>query len=400
LACGRNSKTGTKYGTAAPMNRTVVSLFGVEPFKVGGIEMFARELSCQLAERGWKSVVCFLGPPSEQVRRYLDVPSIALEVLPNPLLFGWFGWQSIRSLSTILSRYRPEIVHFQFTPFLSPYPWLARLHSARRVYFSDQHSRPAPYVACRAALWKRAVSNSINFPMTAVISVSDFNRRCLTATGLLACERIRTLYNAVDLCRANTDAQAGKAFRRKHSIPLDCPLVVQVGWIIPEKGFPDLLEVARLVLAHDPDVHFAFVGESAYRNEYMQRTREMGLQDRVIWTGLVVDPLAEGVYRAADVICQLSRWQEAFGWTIAEAMAFNRPLVATRVGGIPELVKEGETGFLVTPGDVVSTAERILELLGDRDLRERMGAAGRKAVEANFNLKINVAKLLQFYGIC
>jgi len=74
-------------------------------------------------------------------------------------------------------------------------------------------------------------------------------------------------------------------------------------------------------------------------------------------------------------------------------------LVATRVGGIPELVKHGETGFLVTPGDVESTAERILEFLRDPNLRERMGAAGRKAVEANFNLKVNVAKLLQFYGI-
>jgi len=75
-------------------------------------------------------------------------------------------------------------------------------------------------------------------------------------------------------------------------------------------------------------------------------------------------------------------------------------LVATRVGGIPELVKHGETGFLVTPGDVESTAERILEFLRDPNLRERMGAAGRKAVEANFNLKVNVAKLLQLYGIC
>jgi glycosyltransferase involved in cell wall biosynthesis len=172
-----------------------------------------------------------------------------------------------------------------------------------------------------------------------------------------------------------------------------------VSSIIPQKGFPDLLEAARLVLAKVPDVHFAFVGEGAYRNQYMQQTREMGLQDRVIWTGLVVDPLAEGVYHAADVVCQVSRWHEAFGCSVAEAMSFNKPLVATRVGGIPELVMNGETGFLVTPGDVGSTAERILELLGDRDLRERMGEAGRKAVETNFNLKTNVAKLLQFYEI-
>jgi glycosyltransferase involved in cell wall biosynthesis len=125
----------------------------------------------------------------------------------------------------------------------------------------------------------------------------------------------------------------------------------------------------------------------------------MGLQDHVTWTGLVADPLAEGVYEAADVVCQASRWQEAFGWSIAEAMSCRKPLVATRVGAIPELVKDGDSGFLVPPRDAGAMAERILQLLGDRGLRERMGASGRKAVEANFNLKTNVAELLRLYGI-
>jgi glycosyltransferase involved in cell wall biosynthesis len=268
-----------------------------------------------------------------------------------------------------------------------------------RIYFTDHWSRPEPYVARRAGFWKRIVANSINLPTTAVIAVSDHNRRCITATGLMARNRVRRIYDAVDLSRASPDGDAGAAFRRKHSIPLECPLVVQVGRISPQKGFPDLLEAARLVLAQDPSVRFAFVGEGPYRNEYMQQTRAMGLEDRVTWTCLVVDPLAEGVYAAADVVCQLSRWQEAFGLTIAEAMSCRKPLVATRVGGIPELVEDGATGFVVTPRDAGATAARILQLLGDHHLRERMGASGRKAVETNFSLKTNVGELLQLYGI-
>ena len=378
------------------MNPTVLSLFDIEPFRIGGVEMFARELSSQLAERGWKSVLCFSRPPAEAVRLYLEGPNVAIELLFNP---SRFAWQPVRDFSRLLRRYRPQIVHLQFTPLLSPYPWLARLHSVRRVYFTDHSSRPALYVPCRAALWKRAVARSINLPLAGVISVSDYNHRCLTATGLIPSERIRTIYDAVDLSHANTDGQAGADFRRKHSIPPDCPLVVQVSWIIPEKGFPDLLEAARLVLAKDASVHFAFVGEGAHRNQYLQQTREMGLQDRVTWTGLVADPLADRVYEAADVVCQASRWQEAFGWSIAEAMSCRKPLVATRVGAIPELVKDGDSGFLVPPGNAGAMAERILQLLGDRGLRERMGASGRKAVEANFNLKTNVAELLRLYGI-
>ena len=103
---------------------------------------------------------------------------------------------------------------------------------------------------------------------------------------------------------------------------------------------------------------------------------------------------------AADVVCQASRWQEGFGWSIAEAMSRRKPLVATRVGAIPELVKDGDSGFLVPPGDAGAMAERILQLLGDRELGERMGSSGRQAVEANFNLRTNVSRLLQLYGIC
>ena len=81
-------------------------------------------------------------------------------------------------------------------------------------------------------------------------------------------------------------------------------------------------------------------------------------------------------------------------------MSRRKPLVATRVGAIPELVKDGDSGFLVPPGDAGAMAERILQLLGDRELGERMGSSGRQAVEANFNLRTNVSRLLQLYGIC
>jgi glycosyltransferase involved in cell wall biosynthesis len=102
-------------------------------------------------------------------------------------------------------------------------------------------------------------------------------------------------------------------------------------------------------------------------------------------------PLGSGQYRS------VSHWEEIFCWTITEAMACGKPVVATRVGGIPELVQDGETGFLVPRGDVAAVAARILTLLGDVELRQRMGRAARQIAETKFNLKRNVAKLLEFY---
>src|SRR5262249_31552242 len=156
------------------------------------------------------------------------------------------------------------------------------------------------------------------------------------------------------------------------------PLVTQVSWIIPEKGIGDLLEAWRLVLEKHRKAHLVVVGDGPARDDYVRVAAGMGLEDHITWTGLVRDPLGEGVFAAADVVCQVSRWEEVFGFTIAEAMACGRPVVATRVGGIPELVEDGRTGFLVPRGDIHGIASRISALLADAGLRARMGHAGRE----------------------
>jgi glycosyltransferase involved in cell wall biosynthesis len=207
------------------------------------------------------------------------------------------------------------------------------------------------------------------------------------------------IYNGVDLERVEKNAERATAFRRRFSIPEDRKLVLQVSWVIPEKGILDLLAAARIVVSEYADTHFVIVGEGSFREEYMTRAIELGLGDHVTWTGLVEDPFRAGVYDAADLVCQVSRWEEVFGWVIAEAMAYEKPVIATRVGGIPELVKDEETGFLVERGDVQGLAKRISALLDDPGRRESMGRAGRARVDAYFDLRKNVARLLEVYGI-
>ena len=99
------------------------------------------------------------------------------------------------------------------------------------------------------------------------------------------------------------------------------------------------------------------------------------------------------------MVCQLSRWEEAFGYVIVEALASYRPVVATRAGAIPELVRHNETGFLVERRNPAEAAARILDLLRDPALRERMGEAGHRLALAEFDQRINVGRLLYLYGI-
>jgi glycosyltransferase involved in cell wall biosynthesis len=98
-------------------------------------------------------------------------------------------------------------------------------------------------------------------------------------------------------------------------------------------------------------------------------------------------------------VCQFSRWEEVFGWMIAEAMAHGKPVVATRVGGIPELVTDGVNGYLVARGDSEAMSDRILKMLSDPKMRGQMGASGREVVAGKFDLRKNVAQLIESYGI-
>ncbi len=190
-----------------------------------------------------------------------------------------------------------------------------------------------------------------------------------------------------------------RAFLEANSIPPERAIVTQVSWVIPEKGISDFLETARLVTTQNRNVQFVLVGDGAYREQYMKDTAAMGIGDRVTWTGMVEDPFGEGVFAAADIVCQFSRWEEVFGWMIAEAMAHGKPIVATRVGGIPELVSEGLSGFLVERNDTADAAEKLMRLLQDSELRREMGEAGRKIVASKFDLKTNVTQLVDLYEI-
>src|SRR5262249_49099230 len=126
---------------------------------------------------------------------------------------------------------------------------------------------------------------------------------------------------------------------------------------------------------------------------------EMGIADHVTWTGQVDDPMGEGAYSAADVVCQVSRWEEVFGYVIAEAMSCGKPMVATRVGGIPELVEDGVTGFVVARGDAAAIADRILGLVANQKLRACMGGAGRDVAFDRFDLVRNVEKVTKLYRL-
>jgi glycosyltransferase involved in cell wall biosynthesis len=377
------------------MNRTVLSILAVRPSRIGGQEALCREITRQLGERGWRHVMCWADLPQGAVLDYLSLPNAGFEALSGTSELAWAPAKGVWSL---LRKHRPAILHLHYTGFLSPYPWLGRLASVRRVMFTDQSSRPEGYEPRRAPAWKRMLWRGVNAHLDCVVAVSGYNRSDGVTMDLLPAERYHTIYNSVDLSRIRHTGHGG-AFRRRFGIPEDRKVVLQVSWIIPEKGIEDVLEAARLVHLERNDVQFVLVGEGKERTAFTRMAQAMGLGNHVTFTGQIVDPLNEGVFEAPDIVCQLSRWQEAFGWVIAEGMAFCKPVVVSDAGGIPEIVEDGVSGYVVPRRDPQAAAQRMLHLLAHPERARKMGQAARQAVESKFELTQNVKRLIDLYHL-
>jgi glycosyltransferase involved in cell wall biosynthesis len=272
------------------------------------------------------------------------------------------------------------------------------LYAVDKVFMTDHISRPVGWQPRRASLWKRAIGHILSTPITKVFCVSSFVYGCWKERGMFDPARLAVVYNGVDVARADIGLAARDDFRRRHSIPGDRIVVLQAGWLIPEKGADNLLGAAKRVVVKNDRVHFVLAGEGPQRHDLEQLAHDSGIASNVTFTGRIEDPLGEGLYAASDLVCQVSRWEEAFGLTIAEAMASKRPVIATRVGAIPELVDDGQSGCLVDRDDQAGLADRILLLAEDTKLREAMGKAGSEICRTKFDLTTNVTSLIRHYG--
>jgi glycosyltransferase involved in cell wall biosynthesis len=376
---------------------TVALIFGVQPLRVGGVERFTKELARQLETRGVRLVAVFSGLAQGDVATYLQAKNLTLISVPG--LDEAQPPQALRAVFGIVRRLRPQVLHLHFVRFIGPLPWMARLCGVRQVLFTAHGSDSPGFVPRRAALHKRLAVRLINAPLDCVTCVSEYSLGALLARDLLPAGRFHRIYNGIEIPPMENTGDLGQRFRQRFGIRPDRTLITQVSWLIPEKGIADLLDAAYRVLAVHPQTHFAIVGDGPNRDEFQKKAAQLGIADSVTFTGMIEDPMGGGVYAACDIFCLASRWLEACPYVLTEAMAFEKPVVATAVGGVPELVEDGKTGLLSPAGDPESLAGHMIRLLEDPSLRLQMGRAGRKAAQEKFDLRESVAQFVSLYDL-
>ncbi len=224
---------------------------------------------------------------------------------------------------------------------------------------------------------------------TAVIAISGAVKRYMSGPTLgIPAERLQTIHygvNATPFCEAKRES--GLALRRQWGIPDDAFLIGFVGRLVPQKSIDTLLRGFALLREHQKsgqtDAWLTIVGVGELESSLRQQARELGIADRVIFAGFYDD--MPRVMRAFDAFALTSIY-EGFGLVLAEAMATGLPVVATKVGAMPEVVTDGETGFLVAPRSAEQLALALANL-HDPVLRAQLGSAGQRRVLREFTLE-------------
>ncbi|WP_435103413.1 glycosyltransferase [Arhodomonas sp. AD133] len=218
-----------------------------------------------------------------------------------------------------------------------------------------------------------------------VVTISEGIRRVLLAEGVPP-EKVTCVPSAVDTERYRPGGDR-EWFRRIFSLDADEQTVGMVAQFIPRKGHRLLVEAASAILATQPRTRFLLFGQGPEVDAIRAAVAEAGLAERFVFAGFRDD--LEQVMPCLDVLAHPA-YMEGLGVSLLQAAACEVPVVATPVGGIPEVVVDGENGHLVPVGDANALARAVIGLLAEPDIRERLGAAGRERVLRAFSVEAMV----------
>jgi sugar transferase (PEP-CTERM/EpsH1 system associated) len=352
-------------------------VFSLQP---GGMEFGVVKLVNGLNPLRVQSAICSTRPSG--ALKHLVSPGIPIFDLNrregNDIRIVW-------ELHRLFRRERPDVVHTHGWGTLLEGILAARLAGVPSVVHGEHGTlQVKPH---QRWLQRRAWLSADR-----VLSVSSRLAERMAAEMKLSVARITTIRNGVDLSRFNPGHRA--AARVVLGLPDEALVLGTVGRLVPVKDHATLLEAVALLKRDGVDATLVVSGDGPLREAFLARAAALGIQNQVRLLGYRKD--VEVVLAALDVFV-LSSVSEGLSNTILEAMATGLPVVATRVGGADELVRDGETGLLVAPGSPHGMAAALGQLAADRRRRPAMGAAGRVRAETEFALSTMVQRYEALY---
>jgi glycosyltransferase involved in cell wall biosynthesis len=356
--------------------------------EIGGAQQVTYSLARHLSDEYEITVACAPnGALVERLRRdgihVVEIPDLVRNVRP------WRDLRAFFSLRRWLRRERFDLVHTHSTKAGLLGRLAARYAGVPGVLFT---AHGWAFTEGRAYWVRRLLARVERYAArrtSKIICVSEHDRELALRFRVADPQQLVVIHNGID--PGPFREADGKAVRAEWGIDRDEPLITFVGRLAAQKDPLTLLEAVRRLSGG----RVLLVGGGPLRSRVRAFLRQHGLEDRVVLTGEQTN--IPEILAASDIFVLPSRW-EGLPLTVIEAMLAGLPVVAGRVGGVPELVEEGVTGLLVPPGDPTRLAEALQRLLDGADLRHRMGDAARRRALRRFTLESMLRKYRDVYA--
>ncbi|MBM3770970.1 MAG: glycosyltransferase [Acidimicrobiia bacterium] len=289
-------------------------------------------------------------------------------------------------LSRVIRRLGPNVVHAHDSHAVA----------MAALALSMTTARPTPALVASRRVDFHLQGNSLsrwkNRQVDCFIAASEAIREMLVSDGVPR-DRTVTVHEGIDIDRIVATPPVN--VHETLWLPHHAPLVGNVAALVPHKGQRYLIDAAHLVRREIPDARFVIFGEGELREQLEHIVHEHHLEKHVLLPGFRADVI--GCVKGLDLFV-MSSVTEGLGTSLLDAMACGKPIVATRTGGIPEVVTDGVTGVLVPPRDAPGLARAIVSLLNDEPRRQRYGQAGLERVRERFTVDRMVADTAAVYA--
>jgi sugar transferase (PEP-CTERM/EpsH1 system associated) len=342
-----------------------------ESSDTGGAESMLVSLVESLDKTRYRSMVCLLSEGWLNVQ--LEKRKIETVVIPQPhsfdipWLFRAFSLLKSRDIDVMHSHEFATNVYASFLSRVTGIPVVTTVHG--KNYYGEK--------------WRRRMAYRFVARQSLMVAVSHDLKRFLAHQVAIPQDSIRVVHNGIDLSRYAVQGKNHRSVRDELGISADQRVIGTVGNLFTVKGQTYLLRACQTVARAFPDFALLVAGEGEQLGKLEKEASDLGIAGNVKFLGFRED--VPSLLQAMDIFV-LPSLSEGLPLSILEALSLQKPVVATNVGGIPEIVEDGVTGYLVPPRDPEALADKILLLLQHPQTAANMGQAGRKKVEEDYGL--------------
>lgn len=350
---------------------------------IGGVEVFARALSGALVDRGHECelITNLLHPsqPATEVDRGTTVHRLPLQdAFVRQDLKAIV--QARRTIQAIRTRFQPDVEHVHFNGPILRIQQMASPAVAPRLVATL-------HLLVEQVTGSVAVQRALKDSRATLVALSRTGFETIRAEAPELAGRLRCINNSLP-----PSSLAPAPF------PWDPPTLLALGRLTPEKGFDTALHAFARLASHPAAPRLDVVGDGPERPRLEALAASLGLAGRVRFTGWTSPDDVPRRFNEATIVLMPSRWKEPFGLVALEAAQMGRPVVASRTGGLPDIVVDAVTGRLVPPDDPVALADAIAELLADPSRLQRMGQAARERAASEFAFDRFIDQHLELYA--